>query len=817
MGSADSHLRDQRGGTPDEAGLQLPAHLSERLRVLSHGKLNPSGCFVLYWMHHAVRAHENPALDVALSLGNRYRLPVLVYQGLGGRHPYNSDRHHTFILQGCVDVHGELARRDIAYVFHKPRQPFERSPLRRLARRAAAVVVEDFPVAPFTRWVRNLAGAVEPPVLAVDCCCLVPMRWHNRAYERAYQFRTRTHREYEDRLRRSWPEVLPSVPPFRDDPGFDPLDLENPDIAAWCAACEIDHAVGPVPGTVGGTQAGYARWERFKAEGLADYARLRNDPTVDFPQGVSRLSPYLHYGYVSPFRIAREAAESGAEKFLDELLVWRELAHNFCFCNAGLGVPQVLPTWARRTLERHEGDRRPAQYNWERLARGQTGDPLWDAAQKSLLTHGELHNNVRMTWGKALLSWTRSAAEAFRLMVDLNHRYALDGSDPNSYGGILWCLGLFDRPFTPETPIYGAVRTRSTRDHAERIDLAKYRSKVAAPRGRDRLRVAVVGAGMSGLFAARVLADHGIDVRVYEKSRGTGGRLATRRIGELAFDIGAQYFTVRDERFRRYVDAWVTAGLVQPWEGRVRVYDRKDRSEGTTPPVRYVGVPRMTTIARHLADGLNVSFETRVAQVRRSGSAWRLVAEAGTDLAPCDVVVLAIPPAQAAPFLATVADLAGKAASVVCRPCWAVMVAFDHPLELPFDGAFLNADSLSWAARNNSKPDRPKQEETWVLHATAEWSETHLEEDAAEVAGHLLREFFRVVGLNGPKPALLQAHRWRYAKARTPLTNGCLWDPAQRIGACGDWCAGSRVEGAALSGMAVAGRVLGSSVPDRLK
>jgi len=183
---------------------------------------------------------------------------------------------------------------------------------------------------------------------------------------------------------------------------------------------------------MGGSAAGYARWQHFKLDGLKAYAKRRNDPLRD---GTSRLSPYLHYGMVSPMRIAREAAASetaGAEKFLDELLVWRELAYNFCFFNHDLDSLAAVPDWARETLAEHESDLRPSSYSWETLARGKTGDRLWDAAQRSLLMQGELHNNVRMTWGKALLDWTPNAAAALSMMLDLNHRYALDGRDPAS-------------------------------------------------------------------------------------------------------------------------------------------------------------------------------------------------------------------------------------------------------------------------------------------------------------------------------------------------------------------------------------------------
>jgi predicted NAD/FAD-dependent oxidoreductase len=423
-----------------------------------------------------------------------------------------------------------------------------------------------------------------------------------------------------------------------------------------------------------------------------------------------------------------------------------------------------------------------------------------------------LHNNVRMTWGKALLGWTRSAREALRLMNDLNNRYALDGNDPNSYGGILWCLGLFDRPFEPEVPIFGSVRTRPTTEHAKQIDLRAFCSWVGRPARRNGLSVAVVGAGVSGLFAARILTDHGIDVQLYEKSRGTGGRLATRRIDDLAFDIGAQYFTARDERFSRYVDSWIRDGIVRPWQGRVAALEGQEVREKGHSPRRYVGVPGMTMVSRHLADGLKIMFESRIVEVRRENAKWRLIFESGDASPPHDVLLVATPPLQAAPLLKHVPQLAATAASVQFQPCWTAMAAFNQPLPMSFDGVFLNSPALAWAARNSSKPGRADSE-GWVIHASPEWSASHLEDEGTAVATALLDEFFQGVGSESCEPTLLRAHRWRYARANPPLSVGCLWDPARRIGACGDWCAGSRVEGAALSGMAMAGGVMG--LPDR--
>ncbi|GLC63852.1 hypothetical protein PLESTF_000090200 [Pleodorina starrii] len=262
--------------------------------------------------------------------------------------------------------------------------------------------------------------------------------------------------------------------------GWPSLDLQRPDLDLGALAASlpgVDCSVGGVAHLVGGSTAGYGRWDAWRRRGgVARYAATRNDAMQR--SGTSRMSPYLRWGMVSPFRIAREAAASGgsgAGKFLDELLVWRELSYSFCFHRyRQLHSVAVLPRWAQDSLAAHATDPRVTK-TLQQLETGTTGDRFWDAAQRQLAAHGELHNNVRMTWGKALLGWCASPQGALEATLHLNHRYALDGCDPASYGGVLWCFGLFDGPKeAPATPVSGALRRRPTGAHARRLDPSAY-------------------------------------------------------------------------------------------------------------------------------------------------------------------------------------------------------------------------------------------------------------------------------------------------------------------------------------------------------
>ncbi|MFT4623307.1 MAG: photolyase PhrII [Myxococcota bacterium] len=780
--------------------MTLPEHLDERTTRL--GALRADGEHVVYWMRTAVRGHENPALDVAIAVSNATGRPLLVYHAVSERYPFASDRHHTFLLEGARDVAEELAGRGIAYALHVERDGHRGPHLRALADRAALVVTEDMPVAPLAGWTRALAACA--PVWLVDTACVVPMPLVGRAYDRAYAFQRATAPLRAGRVERPWIDLAPQVEPSAVRLPFTPVDMATLDIPALVAACAIDHSVGPVPHTRGGSAAGYARWAAFKQRGLGSYSARRNNAAD--PYGVSRMSAYLHMGFVSPLRLAREVASTGgagAAKYLDELLVWREVAYAFCRFAPAHDTVAALPGWARATLALHATDPRPALPDWETLARGRTGDPLWDAAQRSLRVHGELHNNVRMTWGKALVQWTPDAGTALRQLIDLNHRYALDGRDPASYGGLLWCLGGFDRPFSPAQPILGEVRPRPTEAHARRLDLGAYRAHVGRPLRKDPPRTLVIGAGISGAACARALTEHGYPVVVVDKARGPGGRMATRRSESGPFDHGAQYVTARDPAFHHRMEAWAAQGVVAPWPARFVTVDGGEVVPNAPDTPRWVGTPSMSAVVKHLLTEVDVRTGVRVAQLWHDAG-WHVRAEAA-ELGPFDAVVVSVPAPQAVALLDAAPELRAVAARVGVAPCHAVMVTLDAPAPVGWDAAKVRGDGpLAWVARDSSKPGRPPGER-WVLHASPSWSTGHLEDPAEDVAAALVAAFRALTGAPAPRSAV--AHRWRYAQVTEPAALG--WDPRGLV-LCGDGVGGGKVEAAWRSGVAAAGRLMGA-------
>lgn len=321
-------------------------------------------------------------------------------------------------------------------------------------------------------------------------------------------------------------------------------------------------------------------------------------------------------------------------------------------------------------------------------------------------------------------------------------------------------------------------------------------------------RYLVIGAGLAGLSAAQTLRQAGFSVDVVDKSRGVGGRMSTRRGDGWTCDHGAQYFTARDPGFRAELARWQQAGVAALWSPRIVVIDAHGVREAGERTERFVGVPGMTAPARLLAEHLRVQTGMTITGLRRDADGWRAVcAEQGELEARFDGVVLAVPAPQAAPLLAPVSPrLAAVASRARMEGCWSVMLRFDQALDRPFDAAFVNDGPLRWVARNSGKPGREGQE-TWLLHASAAWSEAHLEAEAERVAQALIDAF---VTLGGKPPQAWSAHRWRYAITESAVDGGCLWCPDEGLGLCGDWLNGGRVEGAWLSGRALGREMVGS-------
>lgn len=321
-------------------------------------------------------------------------------------------------------------------------------------------------------------------------------------------------------------------------------------------------------------------------------------------------------------------------------------------------------------------------------------------------------------------------------------------------------------------------------------------------KARAAARIAILGAGVAGASAARCLVDAGHRVVVHDKGRQPGGRAATRARAGDHFDHGAQYFTARDRLFVQQVESWAQAGVVAEWWPRLVAIAADGGRSTPSPERRWVGVPGMNRLAASLLDGIDVRRGSRVIAAELRDQRWSLALADGSVDGPFEALLCTLPAPQAVQLFPQ-GPLARLAGEVVFAPCWALMLEFSDSLETGFDAAFVNRGPLSWIARDSSKPGRPRAER-WVVHAGPDFSRAHMEGAAEAVAIELTKAFFDAVGSAPTAPSRSAAHRWRFALAQPPLQRRALADARMRLVIGGDWCNGSRIEGAWLSGQAMA-------------
>ena len=322
------------------------------------------------------------------------------------------------------------------------------------------------------------------------------------------------------------------------------------------------------------------------------------------------------------------------------------------------------------------------------------------------------------------------------------------------------------------------------------------------------MRIAIIGAGLSAASCAHALCGPGRQIDVYEQAACVGGRLHTQRAHGWEFDCGAQYFTARDPHFLAHLGAWQHAGLVAPWQARIVAFDADGSRSAPTPLVRWIALPGMDTLAAallHSQFGVQVHLNTEVARVEY-GEHWKLFDPQGQLCGESDWLLICMPPAQALRLCSSVTAAVEYCAQVSMSPSWTLLLGFAQPLTLDFDGAFVNGRALSWLCRNNSKPGRSAQE-AWVLQAGAPWSASRSAAEQAYVRDKLLGDFSELVG-SVATPQFVAVKRWDYALGSSPNLQGCFISEPDNLAIAGDWCHAGRVEGAFLSGLTLAKRLL---------
>jgi deoxyribodipyrimidine photo-lyase len=448
---------------------------TERIVKLNSAPERPDRKYVLYWAQMNRRVDANHGLLYAAELANRHNLPLLYYEGLTCSYDYANDRLHTFILEGVPETARRLKAAGIGYVFYLRRtKDSPNHAVYDLAKDAAALVTDDYPVFIARRHNARVPDKVEVAYYAVDSSCVVPMRQIPERQYAAYTIRPKIKRLLPKFLRR--PDGLrvkrrldSALPAFH-------TDVTGKNIAELVASCDINHSIAPAIDFRGGRAAAERLLESFLENNLRRYAKDRNQPSE---HATSHMSPYLHFGQISALEIALAVEDYArkhkliADEYLEELIVRRELAFNYAAHTKNPESLDNLPDWVHTSMRTHARDKRDPCYTPKQLERAETYDELWNATQKEMLLRGKIHGYYRMYWGKKIIEWSRTYQEALNTMIDIHGRYALDGRDPNTYANILWCFGLHDRPFF-DRPIFGTIRYMSLDGMKRKTDTAAY-------------------------------------------------------------------------------------------------------------------------------------------------------------------------------------------------------------------------------------------------------------------------------------------------------------------------------------------------------
>lgn len=442
----------------------------ERIELLNERAPAADGRYVLYWMQAAQRAACNHALEHAIGLADARGEPLVVGFGLMDDYPEANLRHYRFMLEGLRETAADLARRGIGFVMRHgspPRVALD------LAREASLVVCDKGYLRHQRAWREEVGRAAGRQALQVEGEVVVPVAV---ASDKA-EVGARTLRPKLQRLRERFLEPLLEQRPARKSPDLRREgDLDPGDVEGCLARLRLDRRVAPVRRFKGGTSEARRRLRHFLARDLKGYKEARSDPSR---QQSSQLSPYLQFGQISPVEMALAAQAAAAAgdpdraAFLEELIVRRELAHNFVWYAQDYDRFACLPAWAQRTLEKHKPDRRQHLYDAEQLEAGRTHDRYYNAAMREMRLTGYMHNYMRMYWGKKVLEWSKDPETAYRTLLTMNNKLFLCGRGPNAFANCAWIFGQHDRPWI-ERPVFGQVRYMNDKGLERKFDIEAY-------------------------------------------------------------------------------------------------------------------------------------------------------------------------------------------------------------------------------------------------------------------------------------------------------------------------------------------------------
>jgi len=441
----------------------------ERIEVLNREPVR-NRKYVLYWMQAAQRAEYNHALEYAIEWANEQRKPLVVCFGITDNYPEANLRHYTFMFEGLAKTQKALEAKGVQLIIRH--QSPDKTAIE-LSHQASLVVVDAGQLRIQRQWRQNVADKIDCALHEVETNLIVPVEMASEKEEfSAGTFRPRITKKLSYFL----------LPLIHKKPKVDSLGLrlggfDISKIDKALKSLSIDRSVGPVTAFHGGKDQAKHKLNNFIKKKLEGYADLRNDPGLDY---LSNMSPYLHFGQISPLYIALQVMKTkspGKDAYLEELIVRRELSYNYVFYNSKYDSFAGLPPWAKTTLNFHRRDKRQYIYSLKDFEQAATHDPYWNAAQKEMVLTGKMHGYMRMYWGKKILEWSRTPQTAFKTALYLNNKYELDGRDPNAFTCVAWCFGKHDRAWG-RRPVFGKIRYMNAAGLKRKFDVDKYVNKI---------------------------------------------------------------------------------------------------------------------------------------------------------------------------------------------------------------------------------------------------------------------------------------------------------------------------------------------------
>jgi len=449
----------------------FPEIEEERIKVLNNKPIRQEGEFVFYWMQATQRVEHNQALDYAILLANKLNQPLLVYFSITNNYPEANQRHYYFMLEGLKEIQQSLAQKNIQFLIQNVSPEIG---ICSVAKNSSVVVVDCGYTRTERKWRVSVASQIICPMVQVECNVVVPVELASSKEEYgAATIRRKIKKLVTKFLVLNNQPVLKKTKIKTDFSSFEISDLDQA-----VQNLNVDISVKQVEAFHGGTSRAKQHLREFIDTKLEKYDEQRNDPTKDVS---SNMSPYLHFGQISPIFVALKVLESNIpsmDAYLEQLIIRRELAFNFVFYNKNYDSFEGLPEWTQKTLTEHKNDSREYVYSLDELENAKTHDAYWNAAQKQMTLSGKMHGYMRMYWGKKIIEWTKNPQTAYKYMLYLNNKYELDGRDPNGYTGVAWCFGKHDRPWK-ERPIFGKIRYMNANGLRRKFNIEKYVKQIA--------------------------------------------------------------------------------------------------------------------------------------------------------------------------------------------------------------------------------------------------------------------------------------------------------------------------------------------------